>query len=64
MEKYIILGALVVSALVHLTQIILTLIKAAQQGVQPTCSTCGAKLRSGDIWRNECEKCHSKIASG
>ena len=34
MEKYIILGALVVSALVHLTQIILTLIKAAQQGVQ------------------------------
>lgn len=38
--------------------------EAAQQSVQPTCSTCGAKLRSGDIWWNECEKCHSKIASG
>ena len=35
-----------------------------QQSVQPTCSTCGAKLRSGDIWWNECENCHSKIASG
>ena len=38
--------------------------EAAQQSVQPTCSTCGAKLRSGDIWWNECENCHSKIASG
>ena len=37
---------------------------AAQHRVQPTCSTCGAKLRSGDIWWNECENCHSKIASG
>ena len=37
---------------------------AAQQSVQRTCSTCGAKLRSGDIWWNECENCHSKIASG
>jgi len=39
-------------------------LEAAQPRVQPTCSTCGAKLRSGDIWWNECEKCHSKIASG
>ena len=39
-------------------------LEAAQQSVQPTCSTCGAKLRSGDIWWNECENCHSKIASG
>ena len=38
--------------------------EAAQQSVQRTCSTCGAKLRSGDIWWNECENCHSKIASG
>ena len=39
-------------------------VEAARQSVQPTCSTCGAKLRSGDIWWNECENCHSKIASG
>ena len=50
MEKYIILGALVVSALVHLTQIILTLIKAAQQSMQPTAaggSESGENSESG-----------------